>query len=129
MPQSQVRVSRSSSRQSDVDATTGVGYASGSASHAHIESVKMFVSKALERILSEKDLRKSSFQHLKITCESALEELKKEEGYDSSGSSSHAVPDANSQAERRSAKKYFNAFEVALKSNSTKVQSITLDCI
>jgi hypothetical protein len=38
----------------------------------HVDNAGMFLKRGLEKLLSEKDIKKSQFQQLKRACESAL---------------------------------------------------------
>jgi hypothetical protein len=44
----------------------------GASTTGHIDNNDMFVKLALEKLLSEKDIKKSQYQQLKRACETAL---------------------------------------------------------
>eukprot|EP00731_Ephydatia_muelleri_P031777 Em0023g284a len=90
----------------------------------------VFLTRALEKILSDKECRKNQQQGLRKACEGALksiqEELKK--------SSNSSRPDAGSTALPHpeafiSADKYFYPFELACKCGIPRIVTTALDCI
>jgi len=44
----------------------------GATTTGHIDNNDMFVKRALEKLLSDKDIKKSQYQQLKRACETAL---------------------------------------------------------
>ncbi|XP_039270898.2 brefeldin A-inhibited guanine nucleotide-exchange protein 1-like [Styela clava] len=84
----------------------------------------MFLIRALERILSDKELKKSQNAQLRKACKTALDEiqddLQKQGGHDEQANSPHTIIEAD---------KYFLAFEMACKSKSAGVVGIALDCL
>ena len=44
----------------------------GTTTAGHIDNNDMFLKRALEKLLSEKDIKKSQYQQLKRACEAAL---------------------------------------------------------
>lgn len=91
----------------------------------------MFIVRALERILSDKDIRRSHHLQLKRACEVALDEIRKElkEGdvEDRTGSSTLPLPKENNDIV--SAEKYFLPFELACQSKSSRIVVTALDCL
>ncbi|KAK6031921.1 hypothetical protein OSTOST_01914 [Ostertagia ostertagi] len=87
----------------------------------------MFLRSAIERILSDRDIRKKENLQLKKACENVLEELKAESAY-APGENNNGVvlPDKERIVE---ADRYFLPFELACKSRSPKIVITSLDCL
>ncbi|XP_024084043.1 brefeldin A-inhibited guanine nucleotide-exchange protein 1 isoform X3 [Cimex lectularius] len=104
------------------------------------KSKEMFIVKALERILSDKDIKKSHHSQLKTACEVALgclicritflDDIRKElkEG-DIEDPSSSTLPLPREGNDIVSAEKYFLPFELACQSRSPKIVVTALDCL
>ncbi|KAI5719351.1 hypothetical protein M8J76_008978 [Diaphorina citri] len=94
---------------------------------------EMFIIRALEKILKDKDVRRKDNAELKKACESALGEIKKELKDDEKNEeTSYALPLPKDNAELSTniaAEKYFEPFELACKSKSAKIIVTSLDCI
>ncbi|CAK8690782.1 unnamed protein product [Clavelina lepadiformis] len=84
----------------------------------------MFLTRALERILADKDLRKSQNSQLKKACQSAIDDIKKDLEHDSPGDGPPKSPFTIIEADR-----YFLVFEMACKSKSPSIVSTALDCL
>ncbi|XP_053308722.1 brefeldin A-inhibited guanine nucleotide-exchange protein 2-like, partial [Spea bombifrons] len=82
----------------------------------------MFLTRALEKILADKDVKKAQNSQLRKACEVALDELKAELGQQKDGS-------APSKAPFIEADKYFLPFELACQQKSPRVVSTSLDCL
>ncbi|XP_062897468.1 brefeldin A-inhibited guanine nucleotide-exchange protein 2-like isoform X1 [Mobula hypostoma] len=86
----------------------------------------MFLTRALEKILADKDVRKSQQSQLRKACEVALEEIKIEIEKQRSGEKhGSTIPKANFIE----ADKYFLPFELACQSKSPRIVSTSLDCL
>ncbi|XP_069507381.1 brefeldin A-inhibited guanine nucleotide-exchange protein 2 [Ambystoma mexicanum] len=83
----------------------------------------MFVSRALEKILSDKELKRSQHSQLRKACEVALEEIKSE--LEKQRPSTATPPKANFIE----ADQYFIPFELACQSKSPRIVSTSLDCL
>ncbi|KAJ6665619.1 hypothetical protein lerEdw1_001989 [Lerista edwardsae] len=83
----------------------------------------MFVSRALEKILSEKEAKRPPHGQLRRACQVALDEIKAELEKQNQGSA--ATPKANFIE----ADKYFLPFELACQSKSPRIVSTSLDCL
>ncbi|XP_053102736.1 brefeldin A-inhibited guanine nucleotide-exchange protein 2 isoform X1 [Hemicordylus capensis] len=83
----------------------------------------VFVSRALEKILSEKEAKRPLHGQLRRACQVALDEIKAELEKQSQGS--EATPKANFIE----ADKYFLPFELACQSKSPRIVSTSLDCL
>ncbi|XP_061181615.1 brefeldin A-inhibited guanine nucleotide-exchange protein 1-like isoform X3 [Saccostrea echinata] len=87
----------------------------------------MFLTRALEKILSDKEIKKSYHSQLKKACEVALEELK-----DDSSSNGNQPSSALPQPKKAGfveADKYFLPFELACQSKCARIVNIALDCL
>ncbi|XP_065921136.1 brefeldin A-inhibited guanine nucleotide-exchange protein 1 isoform X3 [Magallana gigas] len=87
----------------------------------------MFLTRALEKILSDKEIKKSYHSQLKKACEVALEELK-----DDNSSNGNQPSSALPQPQRAGfvqADKYFLPFELACQSKCARIVNIALDCL
>ncbi|XP_061487342.1 brefeldin A-inhibited guanine nucleotide-exchange protein 2 isoform X2 [Rhineura floridana] len=83
----------------------------------------MFVSRALEKILSEKEAKRPPHGQLRRACQVALDEIKAELEKQSQGN--ETTPKANFIE----ADKYFLPFELACQSKSPRIVSTSLDCL
>lgn len=89
---------------------------------------EMFLTRALEKILSDKEIKKAHHSQLKKACEVALDELKKESNAKSEDQSSSALPTPK-QAGFVEADKYFLPFELACQSKCFRIVNVALDCL
>uniref|UniRef100_H3CH50 ARF guanine nucleotide exchange factor 2 n=1 Tax=Tetraodon nigroviridis TaxID=99883 RepID=H3CH50_TETNG len=83
----------------------------------------MFLSRALEKILSDKEVRRSQHDQLRKACQVALDEIKAEQDQ---------LREANVVQPRASyveADKYVLPFELACQSKSPRIVSTSLDCL
>lgn len=87
-----------------------------------IRSASMFLTRALEKILADKEMKKSHSAQLKKQCETALAEMKKE-------AKSNGKQPAEIYVKVDDVEKYFVPFELACKSKSPKVIETALDTI
>ncbi|XP_076064031.1 ADP ribosylation factor guanine nucleotide exchange factor Sec71 isoform X2 [Oratosquilla oratoria] len=94
-------------------------------------SATMFMLRALEKIHSEKEIRRSHHSQLKRAVEQALDEIRNEVGEvaDVSLGSSSALPIPKTDAPHLDVEKHFLPFELACQSKSTKITVTALDCI
>ncbi|XP_072288434.1 brefeldin A-inhibited guanine nucleotide-exchange protein 2-like, partial [Eucyclogobius newberryi] len=83
----------------------------------------MFLSRALEKILSDKELRRSQHGPLRTACQVALDEIKAELEKQKDGT---VVPPRANYIE---ADKYVLPFELACQSKSPRIVSTSLDCL
>uniref|UniRef100_H0ZF05 ARF guanine nucleotide exchange factor 2 n=1 Tax=Taeniopygia guttata TaxID=59729 RepID=H0ZF05_TAEGU len=83
----------------------------------------MFVSRALEKILAEKEAKRPPHGQLRTACQVALDEIKTELEKQREGTA--APPKANFIE----ADKYFLPFELACQSKSPRIVSTSLDCL
>ncbi|XP_041112356.1 brefeldin A-inhibited guanine nucleotide-exchange protein 2-like isoform X1 [Polyodon spathula] len=89
----------------------------------HCKTKSMFLSRALEKILSDKEVKRAQHSQLRKTCQVALDEIKVELEKQKDGSV--VVPKANFIE----ADKYFLPFELACQSKSPRMVSTSLDCL
>ncbi|XP_030068916.1 brefeldin A-inhibited guanine nucleotide-exchange protein 2 isoform X1 [Microcaecilia unicolor] len=87
------------------------------------QTKSMFLSRALEKILSDKEVKRSQYSQLRKACEVALDEIKSELEKQRHGTST--PPKANFIE----ADKYFLPFELACQSKSPRIVSTSLDCL
>ncbi|KAM8966868.1 brefeldin A-inhibited guanine nucleotide-exchange protein 1 [Pelodytes ibericus] len=94
----------------------------------------MFLTRALEKILSDKEVKRAHHSQLRKACEVALEEIKCEtekqsspQGEAKAGSST--LPPVKSKATFIEADKYFLPFELACQSKCPRIVSTALDCL
>ncbi|XP_048832283.1 LOW QUALITY PROTEIN: brefeldin A-inhibited guanine nucleotide-exchange protein 1 [Brienomyrus brachyistius] len=94
----------------------------------------MFLTRALEKILADKEVKKAHHSQLRKACEVALEEIKEETeklspppGDSKAGSST--LPPVKSKANFIEADKYFLPFELACQSKCPRIVSTSLDCL
>ncbi|XP_023713416.1 brefeldin A-inhibited guanine nucleotide-exchange protein 1 isoform X2 [Cryptotermes secundus] len=93
---------------------------------------EMFIVRALEKILSDKDIKRSHHSQLKRACEVALEEIRnelKDGGQDGPNSSSALPLPKNDEANIITAEKYFLPFELACQSKAARIVVTALDCL
>ncbi|XP_058860158.1 brefeldin A-inhibited guanine nucleotide-exchange protein 2-like [Acipenser ruthenus] len=90
---------------------------------AHCKTKRMFLSRALEKILSDKEVKRAQHSQLRKTCQVALDEIKVELEKQKDGSV--VVP----KASFIEADKYFLPFELACQSKSPRMVSTSLDCL
>ncbi|KAK0425566.1 hypothetical protein QR680_009262 [Steinernema hermaphroditum] len=88
----------------------------------------MFLQKAIEKILDERDIRRKEHAQLKKACESALEQLKGQNNADDSVSSNGTgvLPTYDQFV---NADAYFLPFELACHSKTPRIVAIALDCL
>ncbi|KAM9436118.1 brefeldin A-inhibited guanine nucleotide-exchange protein 1 isoform 3-T3 [Clarias gariepinus] len=94
----------------------------------------MFLTRALEKILADKEVKKAHHSQLRKACEVALEEIKAESEKLSSPagdskSSSSTLPPIKSKTTFIEADKYFLPFELACQSKCPRIVSTSLDCL
>lgn len=92
----------------------------------------MFIIRALEKILNDKEIKRSNHSQLRKACETALDEIKKElaNGKEDETPVSHALPIPKSgDANVLTTEKYFLPFELACQSRSTRIVVTALDCL
>ncbi|KAM9775162.1 brefeldin A-inhibited guanine nucleotide-exchange protein 1 isoform X2 [Syngnathus typhle] len=94
----------------------------------------MFLTRALEKILADKEVKKAHHSQLRKACEVALEEIKEESGKLSppSGdgkSGSSTLPPVKSKTNFIEADKYFLPFELACQSKCPRIVITSLDCL
>ncbi|XP_030624788.1 brefeldin A-inhibited guanine nucleotide-exchange protein 1 [Chanos chanos] len=94
----------------------------------------MFLTRALEKILADKEVKKAHHSQLRKACEVALEEIKEETeklsppaGDNKSGSST--LPPIKSKTNFIEADKYFLPFELACQSKCPRIVITSLDCL
>ncbi|XP_046396224.1 brefeldin A-inhibited guanine nucleotide-exchange protein 1 isoform X2 [Ischnura elegans] len=93
---------------------------------------EMFIVRALEKILSDKDIKRSHHSQLKRACEVALEEIRnelKEVGQDEENSSSALPLPKDDSTNVITAEKYFLPFELACQSKAARIVVTALDCL
>ncbi|GBM40043.1 Brefeldin A-inhibited guanine nucleotide-exchange protein 1 [Araneus ventricosus] len=96
------------------------------------ESVKtneMFIIRALEKILNDREIRKSHHSELRKACEIALAEIKNETKETQEEKTQSCLPLPKSKAGNLEAEKYFLPFELATKSKSPRIVITAIDCI
>ncbi|KAJ8267917.1 hypothetical protein COCON_G00130890 [Conger conger] len=102
--------------------------------HEGKKTKNMFLTRALEKILADKEVKKTHHSQLRKACEVALEEIKEEskklslEAGENKESSS-ALPPVKSKASFIEADKYFLPFELACQSKCPRIVSTSLDCL
>lgn len=92
---------------------------------------EMFIIRALEKILNDKEIKRSHHSQLKRACEAALEEIRKElKESDVDERTSDALPAPRSgNANALTTEKYFLPFELACQSRSSRIVVAALDCL
>uniref|UniRef100_A0A2I3SH66 ADP ribosylation factor guanine nucleotide exchange factor 1 n=1 Tax=Pan troglodytes TaxID=9598 RepID=A0A2I3SH66_PANTR len=83
----------------------------------------MFLTRALEKILADKEVKKAHHSQLRKACEVALEEIKAETEKQST------LPPVKSKTNFIEADKYFLPFELACQSKCPRIVSTSLDCL
>uniref|UniRef100_A0A182Q5J5 SEC7 domain-containing protein n=1 Tax=Anopheles farauti TaxID=69004 RepID=A0A182Q5J5_9DIPT len=121
--------------------TTTKGSANSSnttgSTQATTKTKEMFILRALEKILSDKDIKRSHHLQLKRACDVALEDIKeelKQAGHtDTNGEApvpSAALPlPKNDSGNIINAEKYFLPFELACQSRTPRIVVTALDCL
>ncbi|KAJ8010696.1 hypothetical protein DPEC_G00077800 [Dallia pectoralis] len=93
----------------------------------------MFLTRALEKILADKEVKKAHHSQLRKACEVALEEIKEESEKLSpppdSDSDSSTLPPIKSKTSIVEADKYFLPFELACQSKCPRIVITSLDCL
>ncbi|CAF4312534.1 unnamed protein product [Rotaria socialis] len=92
----------------------------------YIDSKDMFLKRALEKLLNEKDIKKSQHQQLKRACETALSSIAIDVQTSQTNESS-ILPSTDQQS--LNAEKYFLPFELACASNHPRMVDTALDCL
>merc|ERR1719158_537317 len=122
------------SRQSSTLSTTS----SSSATFTSINTshtATMFILAALNKILADKDTKKSHNAQLRAACEAALKEIQEMVGADNNSEgdnlsiSSSVLPDPFQDALKLDADKYFLPFSLACQSKTPRLVVISLDGI
>ncbi|RZF39341.1 hypothetical protein LSTR_LSTR000862 [Laodelphax striatellus] len=92
---------------------------------------EMFIIRALEKVLSDKEIKRSHHSQLKKACEVALEEIKKElkDGEQEQEEASSALPLPKDSNCNFTAERYFLPFELACKSKTARIVVTALDCL
>ncbi|CAD5111922.1 DgyrCDS1182 [Dimorphilus gyrociliatus] len=89
----------------------------------------MFITHALQKILSDKEIKKSHHSQLRRACEVALEEIKTDSSdtkLENGNSTAVPVPRDSSTLD---ADKYFLPFELACQSKCPRIVHVALDCL
>lgn len=94
----------------------------------------MFLTRALEKILADKEVKKAHHSQLRKACEVALEEIKVETEKQSpphgeAKAGSGTLPPVKSKTNFIEADKYFLPFELACQSKCPRIVSTSLDCL
>ncbi|CAB3982629.1 brefeldin A-inhibited guanine nucleotide-exchange 1 isoform X1 [Paramuricea clavata] len=101
--------------------------------HKNTKTKNVFLFRALEKILHDKETKKSHHSQLKKACETALEEINTAQGNGnekSTGDSSSAtLPPPPGQQTFITADQYFLPFELACHSKCSRIVTTALDCI
>ncbi|XP_073462877.1 brefeldin A-inhibited guanine nucleotide-exchange protein 2 isoform X1 [Aquarana catesbeiana] len=87
------------------------------------ETKSMFICRALERILTDRELRKTQHGQLRRACEVARDEIKAELEREKHGSEPLSKP------KFIEADKYFLPFELACQTKAPRIVSTSLDCL
>ncbi|XP_012062393.1 PREDICTED: brefeldin A-inhibited guanine nucleotide-exchange protein 2 [Atta cephalotes] len=94
---------------------------------------EMFIVRALEKILADRDVKRSHLSQLRKSCESALEDLRNEikdvPAVQGEEVTSNALPQPKSDSNVITAEKYFLPFELACQSKSPRIVVTALDCL
>uniref|UniRef100_A0A672LC60 ARF guanine nucleotide exchange factor 2 n=1 Tax=Sinocyclocheilus grahami TaxID=75366 RepID=A0A672LC60_SINGR len=93
------------------------------ASTESLSTKSMFLSRALEKILADKEVKRSQHSQLRKACQVALDEIKHELEKQKDGT---IVPPRANYIE---ADKYVLPFELACQSKSPRIVSTSLDCL
>uniref|UniRef100_A0A8C9Y3Y9 ARF guanine nucleotide exchange factor 1 n=1 Tax=Sander lucioperca TaxID=283035 RepID=A0A8C9Y3Y9_SANLU len=83
----------------------------------------MFLTRALEKILADKEVKKAHHSQLRKACEVALEEIKEE------SEKLSTLPPIKSKTNFIEADKYFLPFELACQSKCPRIVITSLDCL
>uniref|UniRef100_A0A8C2H9Q4 ADP-ribosylation factor guanine nucleotide-exchange factor 1 (brefeldin A-inhibited) n=1 Tax=Cyprinus carpio TaxID=7962 RepID=A0A8C2H9Q4_CYPCA len=83
----------------------------------------MFLTRALEKILADKEVKKAHHSQLRKACEVALEEIKAE------SENLSTLPPIKSKTNFIEADKYFLPFELACQSKCPRIVITSLDCL
>uniref|UniRef100_A0A4W5MX50 ARF guanine nucleotide exchange factor 1 n=1 Tax=Hucho hucho TaxID=62062 RepID=A0A4W5MX50_9TELE len=83
----------------------------------------MFLTRALEKILADKEVKKAHHSQLRKACEVALEEIKEE------SEKLSTLPPIKSKTSFVEADKYFLPFELACQSKCPRIVITSLDCL
>uniref|UniRef100_A0A3Q3PZL0 SEC7 domain-containing protein n=1 Tax=Monopterus albus TaxID=43700 RepID=A0A3Q3PZL0_MONAL len=83
----------------------------------------MFLTRALEKILADKEVKKAHHSQLRKACEVALEEIKEE------SEKLSTLPPVKSKTSFIEADKYFLPFELACQSKCPRIVITSLDCL
>ncbi|XP_077296772.1 ADP ribosylation factor guanine nucleotide exchange factor Sec71 [Arctopsyche grandis] len=101
----------------------------------NLKTKEMFIVRALDRILNDKDIKRSHHSQLKKACELALEDIKNElkdggqkEDGDSQTTGTLPLP-KNDETNIITAEKYFLPFELACQSKASRIVVTALDCL
>uniref|UniRef100_A0A8C5HP85 SEC7 domain-containing protein n=1 Tax=Gouania willdenowi TaxID=441366 RepID=A0A8C5HP85_GOUWI len=92
----------------------------------------MFLTRALEKILADKEVKKAHHSQLRKACEVALGEIKQEVeelARGSNKSDSSTLPPIKSKTNFVEADKYFLPFELACQSKCPRIVITSLDCL
>ncbi|XP_043923098.1 brefeldin A-inhibited guanine nucleotide-exchange protein 1 [Protopterus annectens] len=94
----------------------------------------MFLTRALEKILADKEVKKAHHSQLRKACEVALDEIKSETEnqsppHEDLRTSSSTLPPVKSKNTFIEADKYFLPFELACQSKCPRIVSTSLDCL
>ncbi|XP_046858092.1 brefeldin A-inhibited guanine nucleotide-exchange protein 1-like isoform X3 [Xenia sp. Carnegie-2017] len=97
----------------------------------NVKTKNVFLSGALQRILLDKETKKSHHSQLKKACETALEEINAVQGNEKSTGnvSSATLPPLPGQQTFITADQYFLPFELACQTKCARIVTIALDCI
>uniref|UniRef100_A0A8D3DT56 ARF guanine nucleotide exchange factor 1 n=1 Tax=Scophthalmus maximus TaxID=52904 RepID=A0A8D3DT56_SCOMX len=91
--------------------------------HEWISTKNMFLTRALEKILADKEVKKAHHSQLRKACEVALEEIKEE------SEKLSTLPPIKSKTNFIEADKYFLPFELACQSKCPRIVITSLDCL
>ncbi|KAH0816150.1 hypothetical protein GEV33_006641 [Tenebrio molitor] len=92
----------------------------------------MFILRALEKILNDKEIKRSYHSQLKRACEAALEDLRtevKDEAPDGEKVSDALPMPKSGEVNAVTTEKYFLPFELACQSKSVRIVVTALDCL
>uniref|UniRef100_A0A8C5NE94 SEC7 domain-containing protein n=1 Tax=Gouania willdenowi TaxID=441366 RepID=A0A8C5NE94_GOUWI len=87
----------------------------------------MFLTRALEKILADKEVKKAHHSQLRKACEVALGEIKQE--VEELARGSNTLPPIKSKTNFVEADKYFLPFELACQSKCPRIVITSLDCL
>ena len=115
------------SRQSSVSSNSTVISTSSSN-----QTAVMFILAALNKILADKDTKRSHNAQLRASCEAALKEIQELVGVETSAetdnvSISSVLPEPVQEAAKLDADKYFLPFSLACQSKTPRLVVISLD--